>query len=68
MLGTDDICGICFDDLDNGDTLDYCKYSCGKPIHLECFEMYCEKKGKKCINCNSSWEKIITETYINLGI
>jgi len=64
---TDDLCPICLDDLENGDTLDYCKYSCGKYIHKQCFEMWSKKMTAKCVFCRESWTKIVKESeYINL--
>jgi hypothetical protein len=64
---TDDLCPICLDDLDNGDDLDYCKYSCGKQIHIDCFQMWIKVKPKKCLFCTKSWDfKEINNTYINL--
>ncbi len=50
-------CPICLDGLDYG-TLDYCKYSCGQPIHVECF--YKWSYGKKiatCVYCRHDWMK-----------
>lgn len=48
----DDLCPICLDDLMNGDELDYCKYSCGKAIHKECFQMWAKVKANKCLFCH----------------
>jgi len=69
MRELDDVCCICFDDLDNGDEIDYCKYNCGKPIHKECFEMYCAMKQQKCLICGNQWINEISEdnSYINLS-
>ncbi len=50
---TDDVCPVCLDDL-TGD-LDYCKYSCGKPIHKVCFSMWTSKKQTTCVFCNADW-------------
>lgn len=64
---SDDLCPICLDDLDNGDELDFCKYSCGKQIHKVCYEMWCTKRKAECIFCKKGWtfsEK--EEKYINL--
>jgi|SaaInlStandDraft_4_1057021.scaffolds.fasta_scaffold05022_1 hypothetical protein len=65
----DDICPICLDDLDNEPT-DYCKYSCGKAVHKECFEMWLKKqKTKSCIFCRANWTKnSADEKYINLNL
>lgn len=68
----DDICPICLDELDEGDEpIEYCKYSCGKPIHTVCFEMWSKKKGtQECVFCRSPWALSTTSTssYLNLLI
>ena len=58
----DDMCPICLDDLDNGEELEYCKYSCGKAIHKMCFQMWFHKNSIKCLFCGANFNK----TYINL--
>ena len=65
---TDDLCPICLDDLENGEELDYCKYSCGKYIHKYCFAMMCKKREANCPFCRSPWIKKEVSTYINLNI
>lgn len=64
----DDVCPVCIDDLDNGESLVYCKFSCGKNIHKSCFDQWCKvKKEKKCIFCFKQWDKIKENyEYINL--
>jgi len=65
--GTDDLCPICLDDLENGDDLDHCKFSCGKSIHKVCYEMWTKKKAANCIFCNANWFVKKDETkYVNL--
>jgi len=61
----DDLCLICIDDLENGEDIDFCKGSCGKYVHVECFQMWCKSKGvKTCVFCRAEW---ITNTdYLNL--
>ena len=63
--GTDDLCPICLDELENGDQLDYCKYSCGKYIHTVCFGMWCKNKIPVCVFCKQNWNKEIGQ-YVNL--
>ena len=64
---TDDLCPVCLDDLDNGDELDYCKFSCGKPIHKICYVMWTKKHPLNCIFCKKSWvQKESTSQYMNL--
>jgi len=60
---TDDLCPICLDDLENGETLDHCR-SCGKHIHTCCFSMWTKSKGAKCVFCQAVWKS--NEKYINL--
>ena len=50
-----DTCPICLESLENGKELDYCKYSCGKTIHKQCFKMWALSKGKICVYCRSKW-------------
>jgi hypothetical protein len=66
---TDDLCPICLDDLENGDELDFCKYSCGKSIHVKCFSMWCKVRPEQnCVFCKHSWLEKPKEksNYINL--
>jgi hypothetical protein len=53
--GTDDLCPICLDDLENGDETDYCKFSCGKLVHKVCYGMWIKKKAANCVFCNANW-------------
>jgi hypothetical protein len=62
---TDDLCPICLDDLENGDKLDYCKYSCGKSVHLICFGMWKKSKGDTCVFCRQNWNNDNTG-YVNI--
>ena len=66
MKSTDDLCPICLDDLEDGNELEYCKYSCGKPIHSLCFSMWCKRNNKKCIYCRKDWEGTNDTKYVNL--
>lgn len=62
-----DLCPVCLDDLDNGDELDYCKFSCGKPIHTICYTMWTKKHPVNCIFCKKSWvNKENSAQYVNL--
>ncbi len=65
----DDLCPICLDDLTNGDDLDYCKYSCGKHIHLDCFNMWSKQKGSTCVFCRAKWtaDTPVVGAYVNLA-
>lgn len=66
MKTTDDLCPICLDDLNNNEELDYCKYSCGKPIHKICFDMWAKKKNSLCVFCRASWKGKVDGQYVNL--
>ena len=63
---TDDICPICLDDLENGSELDFCKNSCGKSLHKDCFMMWIKSKGATCIFCRANWNSNDDSKYINL--
>ena len=64
----DDCCPICLDDLTNGENVDYCKFSCGKNVHVFCFQMWCKKQqNESCIFCRSPWNTYKhKDKYINL--
>lgn len=67
MKPLDDMCPVCLDELDNGEPVIHCKYSCGKPIHETCFKMWCKVKDKNCLNCGAKWDtKSKNSDYINL--
>jgi hypothetical protein len=69
MKDLDDVCCVCFDDLANGDKIDYCKRSCGKPVHDECFKMVSSaKKNPTCLMCGNSWhDDKSNNSYVNLS-
>lgn len=51
----DDNCPICLDPILNGEVYIYCKQSCGRCIHTDCFDMYSKcKKTKKCVYCSNN--------------
>lgn len=62
---TDDLCPICLDDLENGEELEFCKYSCGKPVHKVCYSMWTKKQPLNCVFCKASWNNKETK-YVNL--
>ena len=58
-------CPVCLDDMDEDDELDYCKFHCGNPIHIDCFKMWCRQRGThRCVYCNNPWNKEVK--YMNL--
>lgn len=63
----EDVCPVCLDDIGNGEELDYCKYSCGKNIHSECFKMWTKQNKQVCVFCRGDWN-VDNDGYINLSI
>lgn len=61
----DDMCPICLDELENGTDLCHCRFSCGRHVHVECFEMIMKNKKKYCIYCKQSWDE---KPYINIAL
>ena len=62
-----DLCPVCLDDLENGDELDHCKFSCGKPIHKVCYTMWTKKHTMDCIYCKAKWIPVSNDSgYVNL--
>lgn len=56
-IGLDDVCPICQDELLNSTSqkaLTFCKYSCGKSVHLKCMKIWAEHQkstGESIIRC-----------------
>lgn len=50
----DDHCPVCLDSLSEGE-VDYCKYSCGKPIHKICLKFWSKRKKATCVYCRKDW-------------
>jgi len=65
---TDDLCPICLDDLENGDEIDYCKYSCGKGIHKLCYSMWTKQHVATCVFCKAEWTKKDSSGYLHLKV
>jgi len=64
----DDLCPVCLDDLENGEELDYCKYSCGKAIHVDCYNIWSKnRKSSTCVSCRAEWTLKVDGKYINLS-
>jgi len=52
----DDVCPICLEDATKNQTLDYCKYQCGKSVHRDCLNIWIKKtKVQKCLFCCCDW-------------
>jgi len=68
MIGMDDLCPICLDDMDNGEEYEYCKNFCSRAVHSECF-LACKKNNmNKCVFCRNPFNEKHNETqnYVNL--
>ena len=57
-IGLDDVCPICQDELLNSASqraLTFCKYSCGKSVHLKCMKIWAEHQksttGESIVRC-----------------
>jgi hypothetical protein len=46
----DDDCCICLDSLSNGESYVYCKQSCGRAVHKDCYNVI-SKVNKNCPYC-----------------
>jgi len=61
----DDLCPICLDDLLNDEEILTCKFSCGKHVHSNCYEMCNKGKDTRlCIYCKHTIDQ---QGYINLN-
>jgi hypothetical protein len=52
---TDESCPICFEDFTNSEDLVYCKTSCGKSVHTDCFVKWAKVRTATCVYCRSKW-------------
>ncbi len=54
-VGPDDVCPICQDELlGRRQPLTYCKFGCGKSVHIKCMKIWAEHQrtnGEKTIRC-----------------
>ena len=55
IKGLDDDCCICLDTVLNGDKYVYCKTTCGRCIHADCYNMVV-KKTLKCPYCSNTFK------------
>ncbi len=52
----DNDCPICLAHMDPVDNLVYCRYSCGKSLHIACFNEYTQHNVViRCVYCRSLW-------------
>lgn len=62
-----DTCPICCEDLVDDSTLTRCKYGCGKPLHVECWNRYAASRASSqgdpdlpkqlvCVFCRTPWD------------
>lgn len=61
------LCPICLGEVYGcNEKVIYCRYSCGNPLHEQCFQMYNSKQTEcKCIFCQKPWEDE-KKQYINI--
>lgn len=53
----DDICVICLEELlESNEKVIYCRSSCGKSIHHECFSVITNNRFDKCVFCQQIWD------------
>jgi hypothetical protein len=55
IKGVDDECCICLDPILNGDSYVYCKSTCGRCVHTDCYTMVI-KKTAKCPYCSNTFK------------
>ena len=50
-------CPVCLEELDNGQELVYCQYSCGQSVHQECFQVWSNMQSSKtCVDLDSNYQ------------
>jgi hypothetical protein len=59
ILGMDDLCPICLDDMNNGDDYDHCKNYCGRAVHTDCFAACNKNNVNKCVFCRNPFNEKI---------
>ena len=57
LLGMDDLCPICLEDMNNGEEYDYCQYYCGRAVHINCFDMCKGQNGNNCVFCRNPFNQ-----------
>ena len=70
----DDSCPICLEEFDDTEPVDYCKATCGKAVHVSCFDLYAKTQARPaCVFCRSPWKGLGeglgdgTFAYLNLA-
>ena len=74
-LDADSDCPICFDNMEAGSSLTYCKATCGANFHSACIQRWLNQNRHKptCPNCRQEWvdentkKGVGLEGYANLG-
>lgn len=53
-LDTD--CPICYEEMDNTQSLVWCQYGCGNSVHKSCFARWAKRsKPATCVYCRTKW-------------
>ena len=58
----EDDCCICLDELNNGEKYIYCKQSCGRAVHVDCYNII-SKVNKNCPYCMQTFYKSCEMTF-----
>jgi len=73
-INNDDVCPICQDDLiKNGKKLTFCRFSCGKSMHVKCMRIWSDhqksmgEQSVKCPMCRQEFGPIVSLTPSNNG-
>lgn len=52
-----DECGICLEEMEDGERVVYCKTICGKSIHQVCLARYSSVVAARCVYCRADWNE-----------
>eukprot|EP00347_Sterkiella_histriomuscorum_P013897 403362939 len=66
ILDKDEPCCVCHENMKNTDNLTYCKYGCGRNIHIDCIEVWVKHKLSNnqqitCPLCRTDWGQNVLE-------
>jgi len=67
QIEPDDTCPVCYDSMSINEVLVYCKVSCGKSLHADCFKEWARAKNGKptCVYCRAEWLGEVSNKKIN---
>eukprot|EP00347_Sterkiella_histriomuscorum_P003657 403363451 len=66
ILDKDEPCCVCHENMKNTDNLTFCKYGCGRNIHIDCIEVWVKHKLSNnqqitCPLCRTDWGQNVLE-------